>query len=861
MKKLSILCVLLSLSVLVFIATAFSATYRIDILESGNPGGWTGSSKTFDDELKTTPVQTLEMDIWMTGAPGNATAGGLWFDFSGSTDKISYISAGRYLTNGSEAGNGPWDPLAGVVVDEPDGPGTLMVIVGHLGSVAPDGDGDIIIAKVVVQYLSAGAADIMVSTIPSTATWGPAGNGWNDATIPTTTFTFLECTVNEDCDDGAFCTGTATCVDGACVAGPDPCPDDGIWCNGDEGCDEVNDQCVPGEPRCQDDGLFCNGDELCNEDDDQCEQINVPCDDDGDPCTDNCDEPTDTCYVCNATGPDDDCCTTSDACATAEICVVEYTDFYVDGTDGDNTNDGTAPDPDHAWKTITHALSEIPTLMVLDDQNRATVHVAASVYNRTMWGGDAETFPIVMKEYISLYGDGYKDTIIDAGGDVYPINNVIMFAQEDYIQNVTIDGFTITGGNAYGGGGIMINWANPVISNCNITGNIAYGMNGGGIYNKRSNTTISNCIIAENQALAQRGGGISCGNQSHLIITNCTIVNNLSGSLEWEGGGGLFTGDDSNPTITNCIFWGNEGDDPTTPEDENQILAREGSGIVVNYSCIDGGWSGSGTGNTDQDPKFFGTGYHLMYGSSCIDSGDSGLTTVIPEFDIDGNERYDACFIPDTGVGPFTYYDRGAREYQGDSDLDGILDDADLSCTVGDNPCSGGTTENCDDNCTFIPNADQADEGDGDGVGDVCDNCPIHPNGTLLGTCARNINPNLTLIMGPPCSDTSECGETEFCMQNQEDTNGNGLGDVCECESDFDCDDDVDSDDANVFLDDFGRNQHNDPCTIEDPCPGDLDCDEDSDAHDVTKFLEDFGRNLYNDPCPSCSPIPPCEYE
>ena len=224
-------------------------------------------------------------------------------------------------------------------------------------------------------------------------------------------------------------------------------------------------------------------------------------------------------------------------------------------------------------------------------------------------------------------------------------------------------------------------------------------------------------------------------------------------------------------------------------------------------------------------------------------------------------ERFDACFIPDTGVGPFTYYDRGAIEYQGDSDGDGILDDADLSCIVGDNPCSAGETENCDDNCTFIPNADQEDGGDGDGVGDVCDNCPIHPNGTLLGTCARDINPKLKLIIGTPCTDTSACGTIEFCMKDQEDSNENGIGDVCECEPDFDCDVDVDAEDLATFLNDFGRNQYNIPCTAENPCLGDFDCDSDTDAEEVTKFLEDFGRNDYSNPCPACSPLPPCVYE
>jgi hypothetical protein len=306
----------------------------------------------------------------------------------------------------------------------------------------------------------------------------------------------------------------------------------------------------------------------------------------------------------------------------------------------------------------------------------------------------------------------------------------------------------------------------------------------------------------------------------------------------------------------NTILWGNYRNCAPDPE-LDQILEADGSLLTITYSCIQGGYSG--TGNTDQDPLFRDTNdYNLILGSSCIESANSEGA---PENDIDGNERYDACFIPDTGVGPFTYYDMGAIEYQGDSDGDGILDDADLSCTVGDNPCTGGVTENCDDNCTFTPNADQSDETDGDGVGNVCDNCPIHPNGTLLGTCARDINSKLKLILGTPCTDASECGTIEFCMKNQEDSNGNGLGDVCECESDFTCDEDVDASDLDTFLDDFGRGRYNNPCTTENPCLADFDCDQDTDASEVTKFLEDFGRNEYSNPCPACSPLPLCDYD
>ena len=55
-----------------------------------------------------------------------------------------------------------------------------------------------------------------------------------------------------------------------------------------------------------------------------------------------------------------------------------------------------------------------------------------------------------------------------------------------------------------------------------------------------------------------------------------------------------------------------------------------------------------------------------------------------------------------------------------DYDNDGINNDGDNSGIVGDNPCIGGQTENCDDNCPTVYNPDQRDV-DGNGIGDLCE--------------------------------------------------------------------------------------------------------------------------------------------
>jgi len=435
-------------------------------------------------------------------------------------------------------------------------------------------------------------------------------------------------------------------------------------------------------------------------------------------------------------------------------------DYYVDASLGaDDPSHGGSPGSG-AWKTVTYALSQGSG----SSENPATLHISAGTYDTSL----GESFPLNMKDYVSLQGAGYDVTIIDAD----QAQGVIKSEQKN---DYTIDGFTITGGRALRGGGIFLSYSSPIVRNCTITGNTATDLNGGGIYCKQSSPTLTNCVISGNSAPNQNGGGISCSDHSSPTITNCTIVGNEADDGYEEGGGALSIGNLSSPTVTNCILWDNYPD---------EINVKDAPAPSVIYSCVEGGYTGEG--NSSSDPQFVGsTNYHLAYNSPCIDSANS---TGVPLTDIEGNERYDALTTNNSGTGPFAYYDRGAYEYQGDTDGDGIKDDGDNNGIVGDHPCTGGATENCDDNCVYIPNPEQQNF-DGDEQGDVCD--PDDDNDGIPDAVEGGGDPDNdglpnwfdTDSDGDGIGDTEEAGANP---NNPVDTDGDGNPDFLDLDSDDD---------------------------------------------------------------------------
>ncbi|MBC8277337.1 MAG: right-handed parallel beta-helix repeat-containing protein [FCB group bacterium] len=119
-----------------------------------------------------------------------------------------------------------------------------------------------------------------------------------------------------------------------------------------------------------------------------------------------------------------------------------------------------------------------------------------------------------------------------------------------------IENCLIINNNAYGdGGGIFCYYAAPIIRDCIISGNTAQG--GGGIQAIYANLRIENCTIDSNLIWAEEtgGGGIACGDST--IISNSIITNNSA--IEWQsGGGGIMCYDDV--IITGCTISGNSAD-------------------------------------------------------------------------------------------------------------------------------------------------------------------------------------------------------------------------------------------------------------------------------------------------------------
>ena len=314
---------------------------------------------------------------------------------------------------------------------------------------------------------------------------------------------------------------------------------------------------------------------------------------------------------------------------------------------------------------ILHVPGDFPTIQEAIDAavDGDEVEVHPGTYN--------ENINFLGKAIIVRSSDGAGVTTIDAGG-----SGTVVTCDSREGADTVLDGFTITGGDASGGGGMINSGSSPTVTNCAFSGNWA-GDFGAGMYNFFSSPTVTNCIFSGNSAGS--GGGGMLNLISNPTVTNCIFSGNSVGTV----GGGMLNWLDSNATVTNCTFSGNTATDDgggvfnlqSSPTVANCILWGDslneiaGTGtFTVTYSNVQGGYPG--TGNIDADPLFVdpdNDNYNLSPGSPCIDAGDNSAVPKGIDKDLDGFDRFvDTRCTDDTGnpgpPGPIV--DMGAYEFQ-----------------------------------------------------------------------------------------------------------------------------------------------------------------------------------------------------
>jgi len=198
----------------------------------------------------------------------------------------------------------------------------------------------------------------------------------------------------------------------------------------------------------------------------------------------------------------------------------------------------------------------------------------------------------------------------------------------------------------------IISCGKGIITNCRFEANtgLTYGVL---MRSDSGKLEVYNSLFTNN--VGNSMGVVGCFDTSRLssdgyaaAFVNCTVAGNI---VQGGGSAGLFYLSTTTPPVEvhNSIVWGNN----SLP-----IFKGTQSKLVINYSDIQGGYSGSMNRNVD---PLFGVGYKITAASPCLDLASSNR--VLP-FDYDYAPRV---------MG--SYADLGPHEVgNGDSDNDGLPD-------------------------------------------------------------------------------------------------------------------------------------------------------------------------------------------
>ncbi len=248
--------------------------------------------------------------------------------------------------------------------------------------------------------------------------------------------------------------------------------------------------------------------------------------------------------------------------------------IYVNGSNNSTDNDGSS------WAKAITSLSE--ALEMASDSSAITeIWVAQGTYSPDLEiasedaTGAATTtrdYAFVMVPNVKIYGgfnatesnlNARKDTTGTStilSGDINTANDstdncyhVVIASGE--LGTASLNGFTITGGNANGANSIYVNSVSVRPDN------------GAGIYDNTS-VSLNNLIISNNNASTSGGGmyDTRSDDETFSTLTNITITNNTA-----EFGGGLYI--NSSPSVFNNVTF-------------SLNKADNGGGIYINHGAI-----------------------------------------------------------------------------------------------------------------------------------------------------------------------------------------------------------------------------------------------------------------------------------
>jgi len=294
-----------------------------------------------------------------------------------------------------------------------------------------------------------------------------------------------------------------------------------------------------------------------------------------------------------------------------------------------------------------------------------------------------------------------------------------------------------SGNNAFNGGAIYCEGSNPVMSGNRFMNNQA-NQGGALAINSGSYPTLNYNLFAYNSAV-QNGGAVS--NMAMYGPTLTTSYNTFYQNHAGGYGGAVYS-QAVYTIVERSILW-----EDSAATGGHEAFGNPPARIIVSYCDISGGWSGTGSGNTDIEPGFCD-----------VDNGDFHLQAV--------SQLSDYVYNNGNFIGA---YEPGCVEIIVDSDNDGVADDID-NCPLTSNPDQGDTDADgfgdiCD-NCPDMANAEQLDS-DSDGIGDQCDNCPDFVNADQADTDQDNI--------GDECDNCPDIANAD-----QLDSDSDGIGDQCD---------------------------------------------------------------------------------